>query len=436
MEKITEELLEKMHRAAESDRQVRTNTAAMAKTELKDLAFLPCEAAKLNGEFEVEVKTHGITAQQKSGRCWLFAALNIMREEVIKKTGVDKFELSQNYLSFYDKLEKANNILEMAVRDADLSLEDRKVEYDLLKGMGDGGYFDMAKDLAKKYGVVPKSAMPESYQSEHTDKLSYLTNYLLKKDAGILRRAVKAGEDTRALKEKMLTEIYKIEVMAFGEPVTEFDFSYRDKDGNFHEDKGITPREFYDKYVGLALDQYVTLVNEPTSERKFNTLYKHHYTGSMAESDVYSFNVSQERMEELAVNQLKKGYPVWFGCDAGAFGDRKEGVWDPDSFDYEGLLGGVDLGDSKENHLLYRASGSTHAMILTGVNFDRDGRPERYKIENSWGKEVGRDGYFVCSEKYFREFVFEAVIRKEFLSESELKALDAGAVELEPWEVY
>jgi bleomycin hydrolase len=436
MEKITEELLEKMNKAIRSDRQVRTNTAAMAKTELKDLAFLPVNAAKLNGEFEIEIKTHGITAQQKSGRCWLFAALNIMREEVIKKTGVKEFELSQNYLSFYDKLEKANNILEMAIRDAGLPLSDRKVEYDLLRGMGDGGYFDMAKDLAKKYGVVPKQAMPESYQSEHTDKLRYLTNYLLKKDAGILRSAVKNGEDTRALKEKMLTEIYKIEVMAFGEPVNKFDFSYRDKDGNFHEDKGITPKEFYDKYVGLALDDYVTLINEPTKERKVNTLYKFHYTGSMAESDVYSLNVSQERMEELVVKQLRNGCPVWFGCDAGAFGDRKEGVWDPDSFDYEGLLGGIDLFDTKENHLLYRASSATHAMILTGVNFDKDGRPERYKIENSWGKDVGHDGYFVCSEKYFREFVYEAVIKKEFLSEAEIKAIESDATLLEPWEVY
>lgn len=434
MEKITKALLSKYRENVKKDSSIKTLNAAMARSEIKDLAFSPVNAAKLNGEFEISVKTHGITAQKKSGRCWLFATMNIMRERVIKNTGLEKFELSGNFLSFYDKLEKANNFLEMIIENHDKDYDDRMMDY-ILSGIGDGGYFDMARDLVKKYGVVPKECMPESYQSENTDKLDDLTNTILKKDAVILREAIKNKKDVKKLKEDLLEEIYRMNVIAFGEPIDHFDFSYRDKDDKFHEDKNITPKEFYDKYVGEELDDYITVVNEPMEKREMYMPYIVHHTCCMADKTLLNLNLPMEELTRMAIEQLKGGDPVWFACDAGAFGDRKEGVWDPDSFSYEGLLGGVSFELSKGDRLISRSSGATHAMILTGVNFDENKIPNRFKIENSWGKDVGKEGYFVCSYKYFTDYVYEVIVKKSFLSKEAKDALKKKPIELKPWEM-
>ncbi len=432
---ITKELLNRYRKNVKKDEKIPVLNAAMARTEIKDLAYLPTKAAKLNGEFEVNLKTHGITAQRKSGRCWLFATMNIMREKVMEKTGLEKFELSGNFLSFYDKLEKANNFLEMVIANADKDMDDRMTDY-IFSGIGDGGYFEMARDLVKKYGVVPKECMPESYQSEHTDKLDEITNTLLKKDAMLLRKAVKDNKDAKKLKEKFLEEIYRINVIAFGEPVESFDFSYRDKDGkNFHEDKNITPKEFYDKYVGEELDKYITVVNEPMEKRKMYQVYTVHHSCCMTDKTLHSLNLPMDELETMAIKQLKDNTPVWFACDVGAFGDRKEGVLDPDSFSYEGLLGGITFDQDKGTRLISRSSGANHAMVLVGVNFDKNKTPNRWKIENSWGKDVGKDGYFVCSEKYFKEFVYEVIVKKEYLSKKAKDALNRPAIELLPWEI-
>ncbi len=433
MNALTNEMIERFRAGYEKDSAAKTLNAAMSKTEIADLAFVPMAAAKLNGDFEIELKTRGITAQRKSGRCWLFAFMNIAREIVADKCSLDSFELSGNYLAFFDKLEKSNNMLELVIANAREPKNTRMNEY-VLDGFGDGGYWSMAVDLAKKYGVVPKSAMPESYQSEHTEKFMKLLRSLLHKDAAELRRLIAEGKDPAPRKEEMMGEIFKAECIAFGEPPKTFDFEYRGKDGEFRSVKGITPKEFYDEFVGLDLDDYVTLTNHPTSGLATDLHYKFHYIGSMAESDVYNLNLTIDELEELCIKQLRDGEPVWFGCDAGAYGARKEGVWDPDSLDYEGLLGGVELMMDKGERLEYHESFATHAMILVGVNFDESGRPERWKIENSWGEDVGNKGYFVCSEKYFREFVYEAIINKKHLDERQSALLETEPVEINAWE--
>lgn len=431
MKALTPELTASFRKSFEEDRAAKTANAAMAKTEMADLAYIPMNAAKLQGEFEIELKTRGITAQQKSGRCWMFAAMNIIREIVAEKLNLKEFELSENYLAFYDKLEKANNYLEMMIANADKPVDDRTVEWLLSAGIGDGGYWDMAVDLVKKYGVVPKYVMPESYQSEHTAKFMDILNCLLHKDAEELRGIVRAGGDPEPRKEQMMAEIYKAECIVFGEPVESFDFEYRDADNQYHADRNLTPKAFYDKYVGINLDDYVTVTNMPS--RAYNERYTFHYTGSMAESGIYQLNLTMDEVQELVLAQLKGGEPVWFGCDAGAFGARKEGVWDPDSFDYQGLLGGVDFTLDKKNRLAYRSSSATHAMILIGVSFGGDGQPARWKIENSWGKENGKDGYYVCSQKYFREYVYETIINKKYLTDAQKALLEKKPIEVPLW---
>ena len=433
MKEITQELLDRL-RAREGERkELKTLQAAMAKTELKELAYVPAAAAKLNGDFAIELKTRGVTWQQKSGRCWLYAVLNILRERVSESCKLDKFELSANYLSFYDKLEKANNFLELVIENADKPLNDRMMEY-VLGGVGDGGYWDMAVDLTEKYGVVPAWVMPETWQSTHTAKFMDLLNTLLRKDAMRLREHIAAGGDAQAEKERMLEEVYRMECIAFGEPPKSFCFEYRDRDGEYHCDRNLTGRSFYEKYVGDALRDYITVTNHPTRGLPMNLYYVFHYMGSMANRDVVNLNLTVEEMEALTVRQLRDGEPVWFGCDAGAFDDREKGVWDQASLDYSGLLGGVDFEMSKGERLESHDSYATHAMIFVGVNFDENGNPDRWKIENSWGEEVGKKGYFVCSEAYFREYVYEVIVRKKHLTDAQRALLEGEPRRIQPWE--
>ena len=433
MKGITMDQLERFRNRESGRKEIRTLQAALAKTEIKDLAFVPSEAAKLNGDFSVELKTNGITWQQQSGRCWLYAVMNILRERVAEKCGLEHFELSGNYLSFYDKLEKANNVLEMVIDNADKPLNDRMMEF-ILEGMSDGGYWTMAADLVKKYGVVPADVMPETWQSTHTEKFLKLYNSLLRKDAARLRALAAEGADLEAAKEEMLEEFYRMECIAFGEPPVSFSFEYRDKDNAFHAEHGLTGRSFYEKYAGTVLEDYVTVTNHPTSGLPMNCHYIFHYSGSMADSDITCLNLTMDELETLVIRQLEDGEPVWFGCDSGAYGDRDKGIWDPDSLDFEGLMGGIDFFMEKGERLQYHDSFATHAMIFVGVNFDETGVPNRWKIENSWGESAGKKGYFVCSEKYFREYVYEAIINRKHLSEAQKAFLNQDPVRINPWE--
>ena len=433
MHEITPALLDRFREATAARKDLKPLHAAMAKTELKELAYVPEAAAKLNGDFAIELKTRGITWQKNSGRCWLYAVMNILRERVAETCGLEKFELSGNYLAFYDKLEKANNFLELVIENADKPLSDRMMEY-VLEGFTDGGYWDMATDLIRKYGVVPSSVMPETWQSTHTEKFMELLLSLLRKDAMKLRAAAAAGGDVQAEKEAMLEEVYRMECIAFGAPPQRFCFEYRGEDGVYHCDRDLTGRSFFEKYVGGTLDDYITVSNHPTRGKPMNLHYTFHYIGCMADSDIRCLNLTSEEMEDLVLRQLRDGEPVWFGCDSGAFGDRKMGVWDPDSLDYSGLLGGVDFTMSKGDRLESHDSYATHAMIFVGVNFDENGRPDRWKIENSWGEEAGRKGYFVCSERYFHEYVYEVIVRKKHLTDAQRALLAQPPVRIRPWE--
>lgn len=273
MKEIDDALLQEFRSAYEKDREAQTLNSALAKTDLADLAFVPMKAALHQGPFAVEVKTRGITAQQKSGRCWLFAALNILREIVAEKCGLEQFQLSQNHLSFYDKLEKANNFLEMVIQQAGEPVKGQSMQY-VLRGMVDGGYWSEAAHLVEKYGVMPQTAWPESYQSEHTDRFLAAMNRLLRKDALELRELVQAGEDPYPRKKEMLAEVYKAECIAFGAPVETFDFAWRDKEKQYHCDRNLTPKEFYEKYVGLALEEYLPVINEPTPDKELDTPHR------------------------------------------------------------------------------------------------------------------------------------------------------------------
>lgn len=430
MNGISEGLLDTLRDSFHED-EYKASMSALAQNEMADSVFLSSEASRLNGAFSIEIKTHGISDQMKSGRCWMFSAMNILREKVIANCNTDDFYLSGNYLGFYDKLEKCNNYLEMIIQYADRSVTDRINSF-ILEGIWDGNFFDGIRDLVKKYGVVPYDVMPETYQSCHTESILKVLNSLLHKDAVLLRKAIKDGRDVQPMKEDMMKEIYRVECIAFGKPVERFDFCYRDLNGEYHCDADMTPKEFYDRYVGLDLDEYVYITCEPSLSKPMHEPWSCHYIGCMADHDFVCLNLQQEELEELCLKQLKDGEPVWFGCDSRAYGDRKHGVWDIDSFSYQQMFG-VDLMMEKGDRLSFLESYPSHNMILAGVNLDGDEKPDRWKIENSWGKEAGKDGYFVMSEKYFKEYVYETAILKKYFSEEQLSLLEKKPVKVEPW---
>lgn len=431
---ITDAMIDRFKQAYDADRGAKVRTAAASKSELGAIAFSPMDAAKLENTFSVEVKTRGITAQKQSGRCWLFASMNVMREIVAEKCNLDKFELSGNWLAFWDKLEKMNFFLEAAIDSAGLPVADRTLDWLMEGGVSDGGQWDMMVSIVKKYGIVPASVMPETYQSTHTRSMDQLLNMKLRKDAVELRALVQAGQDPAPRKQEMLAELFKALCICFGRPVDTFDFTYVDKDGQYHADYGLTPHSFYEKYIGLALEDYVSVIHAPTRDKPFGKTYTVKYLGNVVEGGIRYLNLPMETMKQLTLRQLQDGEPVWFGSDCGKFGSREDGIWDPDSFLYGEALGGLELTMTKEQRLDYRDSAMNHAMVLTGVNLDAAGRPDRWKIENSWGEDAGRKGYFVASDAWFEQFVYQTIIHKKYLDAAAQQALEAAPIELAPWD--
>jgi bleomycin hydrolase len=391
----------------------------------------------MNPVFSEEIETGKVTNQKMSGRCWMFSALNTFRHKLNKAFDLKDFELSQNYTLFWDKFEKANYFLESMIKTADEPLEGRLVSWLMTTPQQDGGQWDMLVSIIKKYGIVPKQAMPETYQSNRTVELNRLLNAKLREDAGNLRALHEKGKSTdelEAAKEEMLEDVYRILVFALGEPPKKFDFEYRDHEKKeFHRETGITPQEFFKKYVNVNLDDYVSIINAPTKDKPFNKTYTVQYLGNVVGGRKIKYlNVDMETLKHLAVSQLKDQETVWFGCDVVLYTEPKIGVMDKDIFDYDTAFG-TKFGLTKAERLDYHESCLTHAMVLTGVNL-ADGKPNRWKVENSWGEDRGYKGYFVMSDKWMDEFTYQVVINKKYLSDELKAAYEQKPVELKPWD--
>ncbi|HAT55805.1 MAG TPA: aminopeptidase, partial [Lactobacillus sp.] len=336
--------------------------------------------------FSIDLDTGHVSNQKQSGRCWMFAALNTMRHAMKDAFNLPgDFELSQNYTYFWDKFEKANYFYENVINTADKPLDDRKVAFLMETPQQDGGQWDMICAIIEKYGVVPQSVMPETFNSSASGQINSLLNLKLRKDAVELRELV-ASKASRAeldeMKDRKLQEVYRILAYSFGEPVTKFDFEYRDADKQYHIDRDLTPKSFYDKYVKWDLSQYVSVINAPTDDKEYNKTYTIEMLGNVVGGrDVKHLNVSMEDFKQMAIAQLQAGQSVWFGCDVGQSSDRKNGIMDTKVYAKDELFD-VDFSMSKAERLDYGESLMTHAMVLTGVDLV-DGKPTKWKVENS-----------------------------------------------------
>ena len=387
--------------------------------------------------FSIDIDTGKVADQKRSGRCWMFAALNTMRHSMREKLHMkDDFELSQNYTFFWDKLEKSNYFLENVLQTAELPTSDRKVAWLMQTPQQDGGQWDMLVALIQKYGVVPQTVMPETFNSSNSTEINKQLNLKLRKDAVELRELVAANKsdaDIQKTKEKMLTEIYRMLAFTFGEPTANFDFEYRDTDNNYHRIENITPQEFFNKYVGWNLDDYVSIINAPTADKPFNHMYTVEMLGNvLGGRKVRHLNLDMQTFRKVAIEQLKHGESVWFGSDVGQESDRKKGIMDTNLYHQDELFD-VDFSMSKAERLDYGESMMTHAMVLTGVDLV-DGQPTKWKVENSWGDKVGEKGFFVMSDDWMEEFCYQIVVNKKYLPKDLQEILKEEPTVLAPWD--
>ncbi|MBF0819245.1 aminopeptidase C [Streptococcus acidominimus] len=387
--------------------------------------------------FSIDLTKDKVSNQKASGRCWMFAALNTFRHKMIAGFQLENFELSQAHTFFWDKYEKSNWFLEQVLATADQALTSRKVKFLLDVPQQDGGQWDMVVSLFEKYGVVPKSVYPESISSSNSHELNAVLNKLLRQDAQILRELVAQGETAEAIqvkKKELLQEIFNFLAMSLGLPPRTFDFAYRDKDNNYYRETGLTPQEFYKKYVDIQLDDYVSIINAPTDDKPYGKSYTVEMLGNVVGSrPVRYLNVEMKRLKELAIAQMQAGETVWFGSDVGQSSNRKTGVMVNGMHDFSSSMN-IDLHQDKASRLDYSESLMTHAMVLTGVDLDENGQSLKWKVENSWGDKVGDKGYFVASDSWMDEYTYQIVVRKDLLTKEELAAYNAEPTVLAPWD--
>lgn len=387
--------------------------------------------------FSKEVKTLPVCNQKASGRCWIFAGLNVLREIIASKLNLKDFELSQNYIALYDKLEKSNYLLTCIIDLIDEKPNERVLMHLLCNGVSDGGQWDMFRNLVKKYGLVPKNAFNETFQSSNTSESNFIINSYIRNFAAEASKLHKDGKDKEILllKEKYMSNIYNLLVNCFGVVPSKFDFEYYDKDDKYHIEKDLTPKSFFDKYIGNEIEEYVSLINSPTEDKPFNKVFTISYLNNVVEGEpIKHLNVTMDRMKELIKAQIDDNSIVWFGSDVSFYrADRTSGIWDDLSYDYRSAFN-VDLKFNKADMLDFHASVMNHAMCLTGYNQKEGQEINRWKVENSWGSEPGNKGYYIMSSSWFDSFVYQAVIKKKYLNEIELAAYNEKPIELDPWD--
>jgi len=407
---------------------------ALTNNELYKIALNRDFIRKHNNIFTNRIETKGITDQENSGRCWIFAGLNVLRPIVINKYNLKEFEFSQSYISFYDKLEKTNFLLEFVIQTRDRDLRDRELDEFIDDGIQDGGYWQWFVALVEKYGVVPKENFPETNPSSNTWLMTGIINEQVLAGAGILRKMAQSGADEtelRAFKLKVLKNVYKILAMNFTEPPEKFVWRYEDKDGKIFESKKYTPQEFYKEAVELKLRDYVSLINYPG--REYNRLYQFDNCRNVFDApDPKSANLSIELIKDAVKKSILNNELVWFACDVGKEAYREKGILSSQIFDYHTIFQSEFKMD-KEMRIFYRFSTANHAMALLGVDI-QDGKPVKWLVENSHGKDEGEQGFYTMYDDWFDDYVYEVIINKKYLSEEIKKIFEQKPIHLPIWD--
>lgn len=406
---------------------------ALAAGDVSALATNHANQGEMDTYFNYSVNSKGITDQKGSGRCWMFTGLNVLRAQMMRQYKLQQpMEFSEVYLFFYDQLEKANLFLQAVIDTRSKSMDDKTVEWLFKNPLSDGGTFTGVADLTAKYGVVPASIMPETYASNNTSRFTSLVKRKLRED-GIRLRTADKGADLQAMKEEMLAEVYHMLALGFGEPVKEFKWAPKDKDGKLlSEPKTYTPQEFYKKFLGNDLqNDYIMLMNDPTREywRTYEIEYdRHTYDGH----NWRYLNLPLDDIKEMAIASIQDSTMMYFSCDVGKELDRTRGLLDLNNYDY-GSIFGVTFGMNKEERIRTFDSGSSHAMTLMAVRIE-DKKPVMWKVENSWGASSGYQGHLIMTDEWFNEYMFRLVIHKKYATRKVTQAAKKKPIMLPCWD--
>lgn len=431
---ITEEMLKNYNDMIKNDQTIKMKINALTGNEIKNLTLNWDIVNSYDFQFTKKLEMYTVTAQERTGRCWLFAALNIMRRDVAKRMKMANFEISQTYNYFYDKLEKANMFLEYLIVNMDKKISDRAI-YDFIESpVADGGWWNYAIELIKKYGVVPKSAMRENVNSENSGQMLMILNKLLRKDAYELRKKYSEGADVKTLraeKVKMLADVYRILVMHLGEPPQKFSFRYEDKDKKLSELKEYTPQSFLKEVILVNLDDYVVFMNDP--RYPYGKLYRFELGRDMMDKEDFTLiNVDINTLKSLTLKSLLGDDPVWFAADVGQQSDRKRGILADNLYEFCKFFGTC-LSLDKAARIDYHEVNPNHAMVFAGVDIQND-KPVKWLVENSWGTQNGKDGYFVMYDNWFDEFVLCGIFHKKYVPKELMDILKTEPVIISPWD--
>ena len=410
---------------------------AITNGELIDIALNREVVNNTDFSFSTTLDEWEVTNQKQSGRCWIFAALNLLRVGTMKKLNLGKFEFSQNHTCFWDKFERANWFLQQIIETAGEPLDDRTVGFMLDRPLDDGGQWNMVMNVIRKHGLVPQAAMPETKSSSSTRAMNGQLIHKLREATRTIRNLHADGADYDQLdasRNETMKIIWRMLCLHMGTPPTSFDWQWMDKDRKFHRDGEMTPQEFAAKYVDLPLDDFVCLVHDPRESSPFGRTFTVDRLGNVVGGrQVIYLNIEMDLMKKITQEVLESGEPVWFGCDVGPQMHRKLGIWDSNLFNY-GELYGTEFELDKAGRLEYHQSLMTHAMLFTGVD-TADGAPRRWRVENSWGSDrSGRKGYYTMNDSWFDQYMFEIAARKSHLPADLQDALNAEPIVLPAWD--
>lgn len=433
---ISPDMLKKIQSSYQNTAADKALRNAMGGTSIKELALNQENQKALNTNFSIKVESKGITDQQSSGRCWLFTGLNVMRAKTLAEYGFQSFEFSEVYPFFWDQLEKANLFLQGIIDTSKSPLTDKTVEWLFQHPLSDGGTFTGVADIVSKYGLVPKDAMPETNSSENTSRMANLISLKLKEYGLQLRDMAAAGAKPEALeKEKttMLGTIYRMLVLNLGVPPTEFDYVRHDAKGNPVETEHHTPMSFLEKYGDKQLlTNYVMLMNDPS--REYYKCYEIDYDRHRYDGKNWTYvNLPVEDIKEMAIASLKDSTMMYFSCDVGKFLNSERGLLDVKNYDYESLMG-TTFGMDKKQRIQTFSSGSSHAMTLMAVDLNKDGKPVKWMVENSWGAASGYQGHLIMTDEWFNEYMFRLVVETKYVPAKVMELFKQKPVRLPAWD--
>ena len=433
---ISTAMLQQMEKTQQSAPASKAIFNALASNKIDNLAKNFANQGAIDTHFSTETPKQSIHDQKSSGRCWMFSGFNVLRANFAKQhADTLAVEYSHDYLFFYDQLEKANLMLQGVIDTAKKPMDDTRVQFFFKNPLNDGGTFCGVSDLADKYGLVPKSVQPETFSAENSAKMSSMISSKLREFGLELRQMAADGKKPAAIKARkteMLSTVYRMLCLTLGEPVKEFTYAFRNKDGKtVGEARRYTPKEFFKATVGEPLSgSFIMVMNDP--RRPYHKTYEVEYDRHTYDGQNWKYlNLPMDEIEQLAMASLKDGRKMYSSYDVGKQLDRERGYLDTENYDYASLFG-TTFGMDKAQRIATFDSGSTHAMTLSAVDIDADGKAVKWKVENSWGPNHGQGGCLIMTDRWFREYTFRLVVNKQYVPQDIMKQFEQKPIMVMP----